>query len=56
MDESRPARLAARIASLRVRVRMPVKARCTPFKVSRAPERSLGGGVLSASINSSALS
>ncbi len=51
-----PALRAAPAASLRSVVRMPVKARWTPFSVRSAPTLSDAGGLESASISSSALS
>ena len=49
-----PARRAAAAASLRRRLRMPVKARCTPFSVRSLPAFSGAGGWRRASISSSA--
>ena len=54
-DARRPARRRAR-QSCASRLRTPVKARCAPFSVRSTPDRSETGGVLSASISSSALS
>src|SRR5262249_33668170 len=51
-----PARRAALIASLRVLLRMPVKARWTPLSVRIAPIESAAGGLVSAAIISFALS
>jgi hypothetical protein len=44
------------MASLRRRVRMPVKARCAPFNERSLPTLSAAGGWVSASISSCALS
>ena len=40
-----PARFAARTASIRLRLRMPVNARCTPFSERSAPALSAAGGL-----------
>ena len=52
-----PARRAARIASLRGLLRMPVNARCTPFRVRLTPGlHPRAADCASAAISSSALS